>query len=62
MDHYADDLATVFEAPNLRDATLVGLSTGVLAGGESWRHARAVAAQLGVREPLGQHSNGSPRR
>ncbi len=35
MDHYADDLATVIEALNLRDATLVGFSTG---GGEVARY------------------------
>src|SRR6185295_9794837 len=31
MDHYADDLAVVFETLNIKSATLVGFSTG---GGE----------------------------
>ena len=31
MDHYADDLAAVIDALDLREATLVGFSTG---GGE----------------------------
>jgi non-heme chloroperoxidase len=35
MDHYADDLATVIEALDLRDVTLVGFSTG---GGEVARY------------------------
>ena len=35
MDHYADDLAQVIEALDLRDATLVGFSTG---GGEVARY------------------------
>jgi non-heme chloroperoxidase len=35
MDHYADDLAAVIEALDLRDATLVGHSTG---GGEVARY------------------------
>src|SRR5690606_38642444 len=35
MDHYADDLAAVIEALDLRDATLVGFSTG---GGEVARY------------------------
>lgn len=35
MDHYADDLASVIEALNLRDVTLVGFSTG---GGEVARY------------------------
>jgi len=35
MDHYADDLAAVIEALNLRDVTLVGFSTG---GGEVARY------------------------
>ena len=35
MDHYADDLATVIEALELRDVTLVGFSTG---GGEVARY------------------------
>lgn len=35
MDHYADDLATVIEALDLKDATLVGHSTG---GGEVARY------------------------
>lgn len=35
MDHYADDLAAVIEALNLRNATLVGFSTG---GGEVARY------------------------
>ncbi|MGE6660868.1 alpha/beta fold hydrolase [Pseudomonas sp. NPDC077408] len=35
MDHYADDLAAVLEALNLKDATLVGFSTG---GGEVARY------------------------
>lgn len=35
MNHYADDLATVIEALNLRDVTLVGFSTG---GGEVARY------------------------
>lgn len=35
MDHYADDLAAVIEALNLRQATLVGFSTG---GGEVARY------------------------
>ena len=47
MDHYADDLAAVVEALNLRDATLVGFSTG---GGEVaryvGRHGTARVAQI----------------
>ena len=35
MDHYADDLAAVIEALDLREATLVGFSTG---GGEVARY------------------------
>ncbi|MCQ4233713.1 alpha/beta hydrolase [Pseudomonas stutzeri] len=35
MDHYADDLATVIEALDLKDVTLVGFSTG---GGEVARY------------------------
>ncbi len=35
MDHYADDLAAVLEALDLKDATLVGFSTG---GGEMARY------------------------
>ncbi|KQZ55854.1 MULTISPECIES: alpha/beta hydrolase [unclassified Lysobacter] len=35
MDHYADDLATVIETLDLKDATLVGFSTG---GGEVARY------------------------
>lgn len=35
MDHYADDLAAVLEALDLKDATLVGFSTG---GGEVARY------------------------
>ncbi|MCQ4263281.1 alpha/beta hydrolase [Stutzerimonas stutzeri] len=35
MDHYADDLAAVIEALNLKDVTLVGFSTG---GGEVARY------------------------
>src|SRR5690606_7452804 len=35
MDHYADDLAAVIEALDLRDVTLVGFSTG---GGEVARY------------------------
>ena len=35
MDHYADDLAAVMEALDLRDVTLVGFSTG---GGEVARY------------------------
>ncbi|WP_432574107.1 alpha/beta fold hydrolase [Kineococcus sp. SYSU DK005] len=35
MDHYADDLAAVLEALDLRDVTLVGFSTG---GGEISRY------------------------
>jgi len=35
MDHYADDLAAVIEALDLKDATLVGFSTG---GGEVARY------------------------
>ena len=35
MDHYADDLAAVIEALNLRDVTVVGFSTG---GGEVARY------------------------
>lgn len=35
MDHYADDLATVIEALDLKDAVLVGFSTG---GGEVARY------------------------
>lgn len=35
MDHYADDLAAVLEALNLKDVTLVGFSTG---GGEVARY------------------------
>jgi non-heme chloroperoxidase len=35
MDHYADDLATVLETLDLRNATLVGFSTG---GGEVARY------------------------
>ena len=49
MDHYADDLAAVIEALDLREATLVGFSTG---GGEVARYigrhgtARVKAAVL----------------
>ena len=49
MDHYADDLAAIIEALELRDATLVGFSTG---GGEVARYigrhgtARVKAAVL----------------
>lgn len=35
MDHYADDLAAILDALNLRDTTLVGFSTG---GGEVARY------------------------
>ena len=35
MDHYADDLAAVLEALDLKDATLIGFSTG---GGEVARY------------------------
>lgn len=35
MDHYADDLATVIETLDLKDATLIGFSTG---GGEVARY------------------------
>src|SRR3546814_15560323 len=35
MDHYADDLAAVIEALDLKDVTLVGFSTG---GGEVARY------------------------
>ena len=49
MDNYADDLATLIEALDLRDATLIGFSTG---GGEVARYigrhgtARVAAAAL----------------
>jgi non-heme chloroperoxidase len=49
MDHYADDLAELIEALDLRDATLFGFSTG---GGEIaryvGRHGTARVAQLGL--------------
>jgi len=46
MDHYADDLAAVIEALELRDVTLVGFSTG---GGEVARY-------------IGRHGTGRVRR
>jgi len=56
MDHYADDLATVIEALDLHDVTLVGFSTG---GGEVARyigrhgtHRVQKAALIGAVTPL----------
>jgi non-heme chloroperoxidase len=46
MDHYADDLAAVLEALDLKDATLVGFSTG---GGEVARY-------------IGRHGTGRVRK
>jgi non-heme chloroperoxidase len=46
MDHYADDLAAVLEALDLKDATLVGFSTG---GGEVARY-------------IGRHGTGRVKR
>jgi non-heme chloroperoxidase len=49
MDHYADDLAAVLEALDLRDVTLIGFSTG---GGEVaryvGRHGTGRVVQLGL--------------
>jgi len=46
MDHYADDLAAVVEALELRDITMVGFSTG---GGEVARY-------------IGRHGNGRVKK
>ncbi len=49
MDHYADDLAAVIDALDLREATLIGFSTG---GGEVaryiGRHGTGRVAQAGL--------------
>ncbi|WP_442504214.1 alpha/beta fold hydrolase [Marinivivus vitaminiproducens] len=49
MDHYADDLATVIETLDLRDASIIGFSTG---GGEVaryvGRHGTGRVAKIGL--------------
>ena len=64
MDHYADDLAALFEALDLRDAVLVGHSTG---GGEVTRYIGrhstsrlAKAALVGAVPPLMLKTEANP--
>ncbi len=64
MDHYADDLAAVLDLLNVKDATLVGHSTG---GGEVahhiGRHGTARVAQavlIGAVPPLMLKTDANP--
>ncbi len=64
MDHYADDLAAVLDALNVKDATLIGHSTG---GGEVahyiGRHGTARVAQavlIGAVPPIMLKTDGNP--
>jgi non-heme chloroperoxidase len=64
MDHYADDLASVLQALDVRDATLIGFSTG---GGEVARYVGrhgtgrlAQAALISAVPPLMVKGPGNP--